>query len=342
MQYRVYVSLAGDDRISIYVLDPDTGKLTLQGDVAAPRGPAPLALDPTRCFMYAGLRASREMASFAVDPASGDLSLIGTVGLRSDPCYIATDQSGRFLFSAYYGAGMVAVHRIGTDGGVREPALQWVETAPHAHCIQTDPSNRFVYVPHTVPSNLILQFAFDQATGTLTPLAMPRACAEAGVGPRHYCFHPTSDSVYFSNEQGCSVSAYRRDSSAGILTRVQTVSTLPAGYEGENTCAQIHIHPTGRFLYVSNRGHDSIAGFAIDEVTGQLTPLGQQRTEPRPRAFNTDPSGHTLFAAGQGSNRLAAYRIDERSGMLAPLETYAVGENPMWVLMLELSGRSRG
>jgi 6-phosphogluconolactonase len=158
------------------------------------------------------------------------------------------------------------------------------------------------------------------------------------VGPRHYCFHPARDMVYVSDEQGSSVTAYSLDASAGTLTAVQTISSLPADYEGQNAPAQIHMHPTGRFMYLSNRGHDSIAGFAIDEATGQLTQLGQTPTEPSPRAFNLDPSGRYLFAAGQGSGRLAAYRIDERTGELAPLETTTVGENPMWVLIMEQRG----
>jgi 6-phosphogluconolactonase len=339
MEYLVYVSLAGEDKISIYALDPDTGKLTLQGDVPVSNAPGPLAVDPTHRFMYAGLRTTRELASFAVDPDTGDLSLMGTVGtsgIRSDPCYLKTDRTGRFLLSAYYHKGMVAVHPIGADGMVGVRAVQSLETAPHAHCIQTDPSNRFAYVPHTVPPNLIMQFAFDEATGTLTPLDAPKAPVPEGVGPRHYCFHPASDMVYVSDEQGSSVTAYSLDACAGTLTAVQTVSSLPADYEGRNAPAQIHMHPTGRFIYLSNRGHDSIAGFAIDEATGQLSPLGQTPTEPSPRAFNLDPSGCYLFAAGQGSGGLATYRIDEHTGELASLETTTVGENPMWVLTMEI------
>ncbi len=339
MKHLVYVSLAGEDKISIYALDPDTGQLTPQQDVPVSSAPGPLAVDPTHGFMYAGLRSTRELATFTVDPDTGHLSLMGTVGtsgIQSDPCYLTTDRTGRFLLSAYYHKGMVSVHPIGADGMVSELAVQYLETAAHAHCIQTDPSNRFVYVPHTVPPNLILQFAFDEATGALTPLATPEAPVPEGVGPRHYCFHPLQDVVYFSDEQGSSVTAYHRDASTGTLTAVQTISSLPEGYEGRNAPAQIHMHPSGCFLYLSNRGHDSIAGFAIDEATGQLNPLGQQPTEPGPRAFNLDPSGRYLFAAGQRSGRLATYRIDERTGELTPLETYAVGENPMWVLTMEM------
>jgi len=338
MGYRVYVSLMGEDKISIYTLDPDTGELTLQRDVMALGGPAPLAVDPTRRLLYAGLRATCEMATFRLDLASGDLSLIGAVELRSDPCYISTDRTGRFLLSAYYGAGMVAVHPIGADGVVGETAVQWVETAEHAHCIHPDRSNRFIFVSHTVPANHIRQFLFDESTGTLAPNTVPEVIAGEGQGPRHYCYHPSKDIVYVSNEQGCSVTAYHFDTSAGTLSALQTVPTLPQSSEDENTCAQIHIHPSGRFLYVSNRGHDSIAMFSIDDATGELTPQGQQPTEPTPRVFNIDPAGKVLLAAGQGSGRLAVSRVDARNGSLLPLQTYAAGENPMWVLIMESPG----
>lgn len=334
MDYRIYVSLAGEDKISIYSLNPGTGKLTLQRDVTTGGGPGPLAVDPSHHFMYVGLRSTCEMATFQLDPVTGDLSFIGSVELRSDPCYIATDQTGRFLLSSYYGAGMVAVHPISADGAVSEKAMQWIETAWHAHCIQTDRSNKFVYVPHTVPANRIFQFLFDEATGILTPNAIPEVIAEEGEGPRHYCYHPSKDILYASNEQGCSVTAYHFDASAGTLSAFQTISTLPEGYEHENTCAQIHISPSGHFLYVSNRGHDSIACFSIEDETGELVSLGQQPTEPTPRVFNVDPTGRYLFAAGQGSGQVAAYKIDGRTGVLTHLETYGMGENPMWVLIM--------
>jgi 6-phosphogluconolactonase len=216
MKCLVYVSLAGEDKISIYALNPNRGKLTLQRDVLVSNAPGPLAVDPMHRFMYAGLRTTRELASFALDPDTGDLSPMGTVGtsgIQSDPCYITTDRTGRFLLSAYYHKGMVAVHPIGVDGSMGERAVQCLETAPHAHCIQTDPSNRFVYVPHTVPPNLILQFAFDEATGTLAPLDTAKAHVPEGLGPRHYCFHPARDMRSTSIPQGVSCT-----SPIGVMT----------------------------------------------------------------------------------------------------------------------------
>lgn len=341
MKHHVYVSIAGENKISTFNMHPDTGKLLFEGDVAVNGGPGPLAVEPKRRFLYAGIRSNRQISSFCIDHSTGGLSLIGTVSLDSDPCYIATDRRGNFLLSAYYGAGKAAVHPIGKDGTVGSPAIEWFSTAEHAHCIQTDFSNKFAFVPHTVSPNVIFQFKFDEKTGTLTPNAVPKVIPEEGAGPRHFCFHPNQDIVYVSNEQGSSVTAYNFDQSAGTLTAFQTISTLPEDYDEENSCAQIHITPSGKFLYVSNRGHDSIAGFSIDDATGQLSSLGQQPTEPTPRAFTIDPTGNFLFAGGQGSGKLASYRINPQTGELKPLETYEVGKNPMWVLVVGLVLSSR-
>jgi 6-phosphogluconolactonase len=267
--------------------------------------------------------------------------LLNTVSLPSDPCFVATDGIGRFLFSAYYGAGAVAVHAITPDGRLGQAPLQWLETAPNAHAIQTDRSNRFAFVPHIAGPNLILQFIFDQESGALNPNPTPWVVPPGRVGPRHFCFHPRLDVAYFVNEQGCSVTAYHFDRSTGTLAPFQTLSTLPEGFGAENTCAQIHITPAGSFLYASNRGHDSIACFAIDPSSGRLHALGQQPSEPMPRAFNVDPDGDFLFASGLVSGQLTSYRIDRSSGALQPLARYRVGERPMWVLAVQLSRRNQ-
>ena len=336
MTYHVYISLAGESKLSIYTMDSETGALDFQEDVPLGGGPAPIAVDPQRRFLFVGLRSTREMSSFSIDRGTGGLSPIATVSLESDPCYISTDRTGRYLLSSYYGAGKVAVHSIGDGGALGSEPIEWLSTAEHAHCVQTDPSNSFAFVPHTVPPNAIFQFRFDADTGSLKPNSVARFVPEEKVGPRHYCFHPTKEIVYVVNEQGCSVTAYHFDPSAGTLAPFHTVSTLPAGFEGKNTCAQIHIAPSGRFLYASNRGHDSIACFSVDDATGELVAAGQQLTEEMPRAFNLDPEGEYLLAAGLVSGYLASYRIDGHTGALKPLERYAVGSRPMWVLVERL------
>ena len=337
MQTHVYLSIAGENRIAIYTFDASNGSIELQENINVTGSPGPLALSPCGNYMYAGLRSSREIASFRIDEETKHLSHLRTISLDADTCYIATDKTGNFLLSAYYGAGKVTVHAIGDDKTVQGETLQTVETDIHAHCVETDASNRFAFVPHTVPRNTIYQFHFDEDTGTLTQNPVGNLNPGAPIGPRHFCFHPSKPILYFSNEQGSSVSIYTlwEEGHPGTLIDLQEdLSTLPADFEEDNTCAQIHIDPQGQFLYVSNRGHDSIAGFAVDEETGKLSAIGHQLTEPTPRVFNIDGAGNFLFAGGQGSGRLATYRINRQSGELSPLTTYAVGESPMWVLFI--------
>jgi len=335
MKENIYITLSGEDRILIFGLDPTNGDLESVGALALEGGPAPLALSPDNRYLYAGLRNSLRVASLRIDRSTGALSQAGSVGLKSDPCFLAADRKGRYLFSSYYRAGRVAVHSINADGSVSTSPIEWRETALNAHSIQTDPSNRFAFVPHTGP-NVIFQFLFDEETGRLTPNAIPHVRPPEGTEPRHFTFHPKGDVVYVVNERGSSVTAYRFDASAGTLSAFQTVSTLPEGFEGENTCAQIRIAPTGKYLYASNRGHDSLACFSIHDTTGSLASLGQVETEPTPRAFNLDTSGSYLFAAGRTSGRLASYRIDPQTGGLEPLKVYTLGERPMWVIPVRL------
>ena len=341
MPHYMYVSVSGDDRVSVFAIDPRNGGLHPRGDVAVTGGPAPLAVDPQSRFLYVGRRDARVISSYRIDQSTGGLQPVGDTSLPSDPCFLATDRKGRFLLSAYYGAGSVAVHRIGSDGALAGEPVEWLDTAPGAHSIQTDPSNRFAFVPHIAGAdgpNWILQFRFDETTGRLTPNSPPRLVPEEGVGPRHFCFHPSRDVLYFSNEQGSSVTAYNLDPSAGTLSAFQTVSTLPDGYEGANTCAQIGISPSGRSLYAPNRGHDSMACFSVDPSTGRLTPVARVPAGAVPRAFSLDPDGNYLYSAGLESGRLASYRVDSDTGRLEPLEVYAVGKAPMWVLTTTLSG----
>ncbi|MDE0552602.1 MAG: lactonase family protein [Candidatus Poribacteria bacterium] len=337
MQTHVYLSIAGENRIAIYTFDASDGSIELQENINVSGSPGPLTLSPCGNYLYAGLRSSREIASFRIDEGTRHLSHLRTVQLDADTCYIATDKTGNFLLSAYYGAGKVTVHAIGDDKTVQGEPLQTLETDIHAHCIETDPSNRYAFVPHTVPRNAIYQLQFDEKTGTLAQNPVGNLNPGAPVGPRHFCFHPSKPILYFSNEQGSSVSAYtlQEGEHPGILMDLQEdLSTLPADFEEDNTCAQIHVDPQGTFLYVSNRGHDSIAEFTIDAESGKLSVVGHQHTEPTPRVFNIDGTGNFLFVGGQGSGRLATYRIDRDTGKLSPLANYAVGENPMWVLFI--------
>jgi 6-phosphogluconolactonase len=186
---------------------------------------------------------------------------------------------------------------------------------------------------------VILQYHFNAQTGRLSPNTPYRVEQGDLVGPRHYIHHPSLDVVYFSNEQGCSVTAFRLDRANGTLSSVQTISTLPAGHTERTTCSQIHLTPSGRFLYVGNRAANGsgIAAFAVDPGTGHLTTAGHISTEAVPSAFCLDPAGHFLFAAGTASGRVASYRINQQSGALTPLAIQEVGQRPAAVLAIRLA-----
>ncbi|MHB1317084.1 MAG: lactonase family protein [Anaerolineae bacterium] len=340
MVYRVFVAQQDDDRITVFRMDPVDGRLTVEQDYALAGGPAPLAIDPQQRWLVVGLRATPGLAIVRLDPVTGLVPNPETIPLPVDPCYVSTDRSGRFVLTAYYASGRCAVHRVRPDGTLDPQAVQWVETQPHAHCIRTDPENRFAYLPQTMPADRIEQFRFDPESGQLTPLAEPLAPVKPGEGPRHYTYHPTMPWMYVSNENGSSVSAFARDRGSGQLTLLGTWSTLPDGFTGNSTCAQIHLDPAGRWLYVSNRGHDSLAIFAVDATAGGLTPAGHRTTERTPRAFGIDPNGRFVYVAGLGSNRLAAYRLVRSTGQLEEIATYPLGRNPMWVLPLSMADPS--
>ncbi len=349
MPTSLYVCLQDDNKVASFALDADTGRLTPQAEVPA-AGPSVMAISPDRRTLYVGHRTQPAIASFRIDPRTGGLALLGTVATAHAPTFLAPDHTGRYLLCAYYQGAGAAVHPVGADGAVGAPPVDSVTTASGAHAIATDPSNRFAFVPHIARlndnvleppkenpgPNMILQFRFDAQTGRLTQNSPFRIEPAERLGPRHYCFHPSQDLVYFSNEQGCSVTAYRLDRATGTLAAAQTITTLPDGYTARNTCSQIHLTATGRFLYVGNRGHNSIAGFAVNAATGQLTAIGRVPTEAVPSAFAVDPAGNFVFVAGTASGRLASYRINGETGALTPLATYDVGQRPAAVLAARL------
>jgi len=318
----MYVSLQDDDKISVFAMDSETGTLTPKSETPAAGGPSASAISPNRKTLYVALRNSNEIASY------------------------------RFLLSSYYQGAHVAVHPIGDDGSVSDPPIEWLETATAAHAIQTDRSNKFAFVPHiarlndsvmlppgdALGPNTIFQFRFDETSGRLTPNTPLKVEPNEFLGPRHLCFHPNLDVVYFSDEQGSSVTAYNLDSSTGTLSAFQTITTLPEGFSGRNTCSQIQISPSGKFLYTPNRGHNSIAGFSVDSLSGRLTAVGRVSTESVPSAFSLDPEGNFVFAAGSESGRLASYRVNADTGELTPLETYTAGNRPMGVLITNMGG----
>lgn len=247
--------------------------------------------------------------------------------------YVHVDKTGNWLLAAAYREDVVTLSRI--KGGVIEGApVVALQTGEKPHCIQTDPANRFAFVPHVGAQNKVEQLRFDASAGTLKPNTPPSMAAGDGQRPRHMQFHPNGRWVYLVNEQGKSVTLCDYDGNAGTLKERQTVSTVPANWDKtQGTCADIHVSADGRFAYASNRGHDSLAVFSIDPDTGELAPLGQTPTEKTPRSFCLMPAGQDfVVSAGEGSHRLIVYRRDRQTGALSPIKTYDCGKGPAWVL----------
>ena len=340
MPYYMYVAVSEDNKIAVFTVDPQSGSLTHQQDVPVDGGPFTLAVSPDRNHLYAGCRETPQLASFRIDQSGGGLTRTGTVSLDSWPVYVATDRRGRFVLSSYYQGARVGVHPIADDGSVGGPPVVWLETATGAHAIQTDATNSYAFVPHIAGNgpNQIWQFRFDEGTGHITPNSPAIVEPEEFLGPRHFCFHPSLDVLYFSNEQGCSVSGYRLDAANGTLSLFQTITTLPPeGFAERNTCSQIQVTQSGRYLYASNRGHDSIACYTVD-TAGELAGNGIVSSEARPNALCLGPGDRYIYSAGQDSGQMAIFRVDQESGVLTRSETVPLGNGPCWISITELQG----
>ena len=349
---RVYVgTYTGPKSKGIYLLRMDlaTGALTPPEAVAEAVNPTFLAVHPSRRFLYAvgevgnfGGRKSGAVSALAIAADSGKLTLLNQQPSGgTGPCYLTVDNGGKNVLVANYGSGSVCVLPVGDDGRLAEPSQVIQHTGsgpnlkrqagPHAHSINLDPAGRFAFAAD-LGLDKILVYGFDAAKGKLAPNDPPAASVAAGAGPRHFAFHPTGRFAYVINEMASTVTAFSYGADRGILSEVQTVSTLPGGFSGSSTTAEVRVHPSGKFLYGSNRGHDSIAIFAIEAETGKLTPAGHQPTQGRtPRNFAIDPGGMYLVAANQGSDSLVVFRIDPKTGGLAPTGVTAEVPSPVCV-----------
>jgi 6-phosphogluconolactonase len=348
ISYIGYVSVRRDNRVSIFTMDPGSGKVEWQQQVRVEGGPDPMVLDPRGRFLYVGCRDRQQLSSYRIDPATGGLSLIGTVPLEGEPIQIVTDRTGRYLLSVFFYQSAIGVHAINDGGRIAVPPIEWRSTAYGCHGIEVDPSNRYVFVPHVARSggpNAVGQFRFDERSGRLTPNTPAFLSLKDSEGPRHLLVHPTLDAAYSADEQGCSATAYRLDRSTGTLTKLHSISTVPSNYtvKSQVTCSELLIHPNGKLLFVVTRGHNSIASFAIDEPTGRLSEADRVPTEPDVRPLCLDPSGRFMTAAGSGgtAGRLVTYEVTAATGKMTPLEAYDAGNGPMWILMMRGPGSAR-
>ena len=329
----VYVSDAGTQSIVLYHLDEENGNLKEVSRTNVGAAPGSLAVHAGRKLLFASLRTNAEVGSFQIGE-QGKLTAIGKVALakNANAAYVAADQTGEFLLTASYMGGRVTLHDIDKSGQISD-ARQTIETASTAHCCMLTADQKWLFVPHVQP-NGIYQFQFDAKAGKLTQKNMA-AGGKEGAGPRHLAIHPSQKFAFSSDESGSSVTLYSLDAEKG-LTPQQTLSTLPADFTGKNSTADVHVHPNGEFVWVSNRGHDSLAGFRFDAAAGKLTPLGQTSTEKTPRSFAISPTGKWILGAGEGNGKLAVFAVDVKSGLLERKETIEVGKSLTWVEVVKM------
>jgi 6-phosphogluconolactonase len=320
--------------IYYYSLNLDSGELTHISITKGVKDPSYLAIAPDRRRLYAvnevedfGGKKSGALSAFDIDPRTGGLRLLNQQpSLGGAPCYVSVDQTGRFVLVANYSGGNVAVVPIRRDGSLGEATDLKQDSGssinterqegPHAHCIVLDPANRFAYLCD-LGIDKIMIFKFDARRGKLVPAQTPWVQLKAGSGPRHLTFHPRADYAYVINELHATVTAFARDRVHGDLKEVQTIATLPSDFSGPDTSADIHISPDGRFLYCSNRGHDSVAAFQIDQQNGKLSFIAHQSSGGKtPRNFAIDPTGTFLLVANQKSDNIVSFRLAPDTGRL--------------------------
>lgn len=316
-------------------MDAGTGAITVDGVTEGIRNPSYLALSPNHAHLYAVSEVgdfaplSGGLVAYEIDRGGGLRELNRQPSRGADPCYVSVDATGRWLFVANYTGGNAAVLPIASDGSLGEPvevvqhegssADPRRQRGPHAHWVAADPANRFVFVVD-LGIDRVAGYRFDASTGALRPAENAGVAARPGAGPRHLDFHPDGRRACVINELDSSLTALSYDPATGSMESLGSVSTLPEGFTGDNSCADVHVHPGGEYVYGSNRGHDSIAVFRMDRATGRLTLVQHQSTLGRvPRNFAIHPGGRFLVAANQESDSLVVFAIDSATGRLSPV-----------------------
>jgi 6-phosphogluconolactonase len=330
--------------IDRFTMDPTTGTLSNRETVAAIDDPSYLALSTDKRHLYAAVeQATGRLAAFSVDSSTGGLTFLNAVESHgADPCHLSLDPDGRHLLVANYTSGSVAVIPIEADGRVGEATdvVQHVgqgphperQAGPHAHMVSTDPTGAVVLVAD-LGLDRVLCYRLDTRAGKLQPLPDRFAQLPAGAGPRHFAFHPNGRWLFVLGELASTVTVFDYDASALTFEAVQTVSAVPATFTGTSWSAAIRVAPSGRAVYASNRGHDSIAVFACDAASGRLTLVAHTPLHGEwPRDFNIDPDGRFLLAAVQRSHSIATFAVDQATGQLTLTGTVVESPSPVCVL----------
>ncbi len=342
----MYLASITDKTIVSYALDAKSGDLTAVNTTELPISPGPMCFSPCGSFLYAamsGKDANNETVNAIATLkilSGGKLEYITFAKIDVRAPYLKVDPTGKFAMTAHYSTGEINVYRV-KDKIVTSENLDHHTTERTAHCIEFDLTGKFVYVPHTSP-NKVYQYGLNLDSGKLSPLKKPWVDGpdedHQYHQPRHIAFHPTLRMAYTSNERGGGISGYKLNHRNGMLTRTQTLSSLPVDYTGSSAAADIKITPNGQFVYVSNRDtekrddhQDSIAAFRIDS-RGELTRIGTFATVWFPRSISIDGSGNFLIAAGQKSGTFATYKISSDSGKLTFLKEYEAGDGTIWTM----------
>jgi 6-phosphogluconolactonase len=315
--------------IYTFEFDSASGGMTPPKLAAEITNPSFLTIHPNRKFLYAVSEVGNgSVTGFAIDAKTGALTRLNSVPAGGGvTCHLVVDKTGKSLMVANYGTGSVAAFPLGADGRLGEATMVIKHSGssvnarrqrgPHAHAVVLSADNRFVFAPD-LGLDQILSYRLDPVKASLSPNDPPFAKVAPGSGPRHFAFHPKGKYAYAINEMASSVTAFRYDASRGALTEIETLSTLPKDFSGEDNSAELEVDVKGRFLYGSNRGHDSIAVFRIGK-DGKLTMVENTPTQGKtPRNFKIDPTGAYLFAANQDSGNIVQFRIDPKSGRLKP------------------------
>lgn len=315
--------------ISTFRVDPASGAWTAHKVLTGITNPSFLALDHPQRYLYCVHGGSGEgLSAFGISASDSALTYLNTQPSGGiNPVHLSILPGDRWVVVANYTGATIGMLPIGPDGRPGAPAhvlrLEGIpgpdpveQSAPHPHDIPLDPTGQFAVVPDKGLDRVFV-FGLDTAVGQLVPTAQGSVQARPGAGPRHAAFHPRAPYLYVINELDSTVSAYRFDTASGALSELQVIEALPADFSGRSTGAEIAVGAGGKFVYASNRGHDSIAIFAVDDASGQLTCQGWEPTRgQQPRHFALDPAGRFLYAANQASDTITTFRIDPTSGLL--------------------------